>query len=153
MQGSYVCVAVIPDRRADVTGGLNTIYDTVEIVEGETTRFDIDLCAGRGSVKGTVTSEAPVPAGATGVDIRLYRNKAVDANTTITDARVTSTSVGSSFSFDDVCPGEYTIGVSLRYDIPGGVRTQGVPCRLNPPGTLVVQAGGITQRDVILTDE
>jgi hypothetical protein len=150
MPGLHFCHAYIPGRRADVTGEANSIYDKVEVVEGETTRFDINLCAGSGSVKGKVTSEAPIPPGATGVQIQLYRNKAAGANTTITAARVTSTSLGSSFSFDDVCPGEYTIGASLQYDIPGGVRTQGVPCRLDPPGSFELQAGRVTQRDVIL---
>jgi hypothetical protein len=149
MPGLQFCFAYIPGRRADITGEANTVYELVEVVEGKTTRFDIDLCAGSGSVKGIVTSEAPVPPGVTGVGISLYRN----TDTTARQAHVTSTKVGSSYSFDDVCPGEYSIGASLHYDVPGGSRSQGVPSRLDPPGTLVVQAGRTTERDVILIDE
>jgi hypothetical protein len=151
MPGLYFCAAYLPGRRADVTGEGNLIYDTVEVVEGETTRFDIDLCVGSGSVKGKVTSEAPIPPGGTRVNIELYRDKVGDANTTIAGAHVTSTSVGSSYSFDDVCPGEYIIRTFLSHDIPGGTYSHGVPCRLDPPGTLVVQAGRVAERDVVLT--
>ncbi|MBI5116749.1 carboxypeptidase regulatory-like domain-containing protein [Candidatus Poribacteria bacterium] len=151
MPGPHLCFAYIPGRRADVTGEANTVSDFVEVVEGKTTRFDIDLCAGSGSVRGKVTSEAPIPPGTTGVSIQLRRNKAVGANTTTTVAHIISTSVGSSFSFHDVCPGEYTFETSLLYDIPGGVRSQGVSCMPDPPGALVVQAGKTTERDVVLT--
>jgi hypothetical protein len=151
MPGLHFCYAYIPGRRADVTREANSVYDFVEVVEGETTKFDIDLCAGSGSVKGKVTSEAPIPPGAVRVQVRLYRNKAVGANTTITTARVASTSVGSSFSFDDVCPGEYTFGASLEYDIPGATSSHDVPCRPSPPGNFTVEAGRVTQRDVVLT--
>jgi protocatechuate 3,4-dioxygenase beta subunit len=152
MPGLHLYVAVIPHRRADVTGELNVISDFVEVFEGETSRFDIDTCAGSGSVTGKVRSEAPIPPGVTGVSIRLYRTQAVGSDATSTTARLASASVGSFFSFDDVCPGEYFIGTSLQYDIPGGSRSEGFACRLVPPGSFEVQAGGVTERDVILTN-
>ena len=97
-----------------------------------------------------MTSEAPIPPGVTGVQLRLSCNNWGGVNTPAKRQHLTSTSVGSSFAFDDVCPGEYTIEVSLVYDIPGGSRSQGFPSRLDPRGSFEVQAGRVTEVDVIL---
>jgi len=150
MPGLHFCHAYIPGPGPDVRVGASSIHDYVEVFEGETTRFDIELCAGSGSVEGELTSEVPIPPEVTGVQIELSPSKAGDANTTAAKARGTSTSVGSSFSIDGLCPGEYTIEAHLLSLIPGGSRSQEVPCRLNPPGKLVVHAGRVTEVDVVL---
>ena len=152
MPGLHFCYAYIPGRRADVTGEASSIYDFVEVVEGETSRLDIHFCAGSGSVKGIVTSEVPIPPGTEGVTVQLCSKDVGDGSTIAKREYLTSTSVGSSYSFDDVCPGKYTIWTSLFIKTPGGARSQGFPGRLDPPGSFTVEAGGITQRDVILTD-
>jgi protocatechuate 3,4-dioxygenase beta subunit len=150
MPGLYFCFARIPSRDADVTGEGNSSFDTVEIVEGEITKFDIDLCAGSGCVKGKVTSEFSIPPEAK-VFMEIYPNKMDEANPTNGKTHDILISLGSSYSFDNVCPGEYFIRTSVISETPGG--SHDVPCRLDPPGRLVVKAGRITQRDVILTQE
>jgi hypothetical protein len=150
MPGSYYCSANIPRQHADVTGETNLVSKTLEIHEERTTTFDIDLCEGSGSVEGKVMSAVPIPPEAIGVSVQLsssYSSNRWDKNMYFVNA-----SVGSSYSFGNVCPGEYNIQTSYRYIIPGGVRSHSVPSRTRPPGTLVVEAGGVTERDVILTN-
>jgi hypothetical protein len=95
-------------------------------------------------------SEIPMPQGASEVQVWLTNGDPADINKSSKNHYIVSTSVGSTYSFDNVCPGKYTISASFVYKLVGGSRSEGTPCRLDPPGVVVVEQGKTSQRDVII---
>jgi protocatechuate 3,4-dioxygenase beta subunit len=145
MPAYYYLSAYIPTRRADVTGGRMAVTEIVEVLEGRTTTYDIDLCEG-GSVIGRVISEDPIPLGAIGVEIQLRRgNIFSDTYEYGGIAQIITTRVGSSYSFDNVCPGEYTISPYYLYESPGGIVRRNIPAAR----TIVVEEGKAIEKDLI----
>jgi protocatechuate 3,4-dioxygenase beta subunit len=149
MPGFYSCSVYVPAGRANVLGDSNLISDVVEVLEDNTTTLDFNLCGG-GSVKGKLMSEIPMPQGASEVQVWLTNEDPADINKSSKNHYIVSTSVGSTYSFDNVCPGKYTISASFVYKLVGGSRSEETPCRLDPPGVVVVEQGKTSQRDVII---
>jgi hypothetical protein len=158
MPGHYYLSANIPTRRADVSGGKKVVTDIVEIIEGRTTTYDIDLCEG-GFVTGQVIvftgeeviDEGPLPPGMSGIRLDLVsRNSSPVAPNDGHVVQTTPASLGSSYSFDNICPGEYTIAPHFLYETTGGTTSRGIPYKLYPSGILKVEEGTTSEKDIIL---
>ncbi len=126
--GFYHIALDIPTRFSDVTGGVTSIGEVVEILEGKTTTFNIDLCEG-GYARGQLVGEEPNPPELTLIQVHL---RPAGASPVVLDElgkpdlrgtslKMTVTSVGYDYLFEDICPGDYTI--TAFYTLESGAET------------------------------
>jgi protocatechuate 3,4-dioxygenase beta subunit len=145
MPGFYCLWANIPTRYSDASGEYRIVNNTVEVFKERTTTFDFDLCEG-GSVRGRVISEDPIPTGAVRVEVRLLPGNIFSDKYKHNDnIHITSTSVGSSYSFGNVCPGEYTVSPYYVYETPEGTFVRNIPAAR----IIEVEEGKTTEKDLI----